>query len=203
MLSQVASITLPADTLEKMYKGEDLTAEDQEMVDRLPDVAESLLTDIPRIDEVRRILRYLTPPLPNDSADFESAVLGSKILKAVMDLDVLESQGVPETTALEMIRNGPELQDSRLLLALGSVFDANEEAAEIRDLYIRDLKSGMVLVDAVEGTDGRLLVAHGQEVSVGLLERLKNFSKNMGVKEPLRVMIPAAVADPEHVESGS
>lgn len=194
MLSQVACITLPVETLERLYKGEELGPEDQAMSDRLPEIAESLLGNVPRIDDVCAMLRHQNEPFEREAAGKEGIPLGSRILKAVIDLDVLESQDIPPETALEMIRAVPGEYDPRVLAALGSVNVATTCDEEILELSISELRSGMVLLDPVRGTDGRLLVAHGQEVSVGLLERLKNFSRNMGVKEPLRVTVglPAA-----------
>ncbi|MFQ5503885.1 MAG: HD domain-containing phosphohydrolase [Planctomycetota bacterium] len=189
MLSQAACITLPAETLERLHKGEELTANDEAMMNRLPEIAESLLADIPRIDEVRAILRHQKQPFEGGAVGRESAPLGSRILKTVLDLDALETRGIPPETALEMLRGRAGEYDPGVLLALGSASDAGESIEEIRELPVSELRSGMVLVDPVESTDGRLLVAHGQEVSVGLLERLRNFSENTGVKEPLRVAI--------------
>ena len=189
MLSQVACITLPVETLERLYAGEVLTPEDQAMVDRLPEIAESLLVDVPRIDDVRAILRHQNQPFDGDATGQDAAPLGSRILKAVLDLDVLESQDIPPETALEMVRGHSGVYDPGVLVALGVALDVNDCVEEIRELPISELTTGMILLDPVKGTDGRLLVAHGQEVSVGLLERLKNFSRNMGVKEPLRVAI--------------
>jgi len=182
MLSQVACITLPAETLERLYRGETLTAADQAMAERLPEIAQSLLADIPRIDEVRAILR-------DQDAPPEGAPLGSRILKAVLALDVLESQDVPPETALETLQARQGEFDPAVLVALGATSDEAGGAEQIQELAVAELRSGMVLVDPVEASDGRLLVAHGQEVSVGLLERLANFSQNVGVKEPIRVAV--------------
>ena len=56
MLSQIGYVALPQLTQEKIYKGEQLTSE-EEMVERVPTVVEQLLANIPRLDLVREILR--------------------------------------------------------------------------------------------------------------------------------------------------
>ena len=53
----------------------------------------------------------------------------------------------------------------------------------------------MMLVDPIKSTDGRLLVAHGQVVSVGLRKRLQNFRQNVEIKEPIRVAVPSTSAE--------
>src|SRR5271156_5457397 len=50
MLSQIACVTLPATTLDKLNKGETLEKPEQGMVDRMPAVVEQCLSNIPRID---------------------------------------------------------------------------------------------------------------------------------------------------------
>ena len=191
MLSQVACITLPPETLDRIYRGEELGPADREMADRLPEIAESLLADIPRIEEVRGILHYQNDPLEDGEAGPARIPMGSRILKAVLELDVLETQELPLPAALEVLRSRPGEFDPAVVVALGNLSEGEGAGEEIRELALSELRSGMVLVDPVEGTDGRLLVAHGQEVSVGLLERLMNFSQNMGVKEPIRVAVRA------------
>ena len=157
----------------------------------VPGIAESLLADIPRIEEVRGILHHLNDPLGDGEAGRGRIPMGSRILRAVLELDVLESQDLPLAAALEVLRGRPAEFDPAVVVALGNLSEDEGPGEEIRELALAELRSGMVLVDPVEGTDGRLLVAHGQEVSVGLLERLMNFSQNMGVKEPIRVAVRA------------
>ena len=192
MLSQVAGIALPSETLEKLHKGVTLTPAEQTMANRLPEIAKSLLADIPRIDEVRAILRHQSQAFEASGTGGERAPMGSRILKAVLDFDVLESQGIPPETALEILRERGGEYDPAVLLALDGTSQGIERGDPIREVPVSELRFGMVLLDPVEGTDGRLLVAHGQEVSIGLIERLTNFSENMGVKEPLRVVIPSS-----------
>src|SRR6202041_2738668 len=56
MLSQIGGLTLPAATVDKLYYGEPESAEERLMADRLPAVADSLLGNIPRLEEVRACL---------------------------------------------------------------------------------------------------------------------------------------------------
>ncbi len=196
MLSQVACITLPAEILEALHRGETLSPSDQAMADRLPEIAESLLVEVPRIDDVRAILRHQNAPPDGEADDHETVPLGSRILKAVLDLDVLESQEIPFESALDILRKDTNRYDSRVLLALADPSTGEEAVETILEVPVSGLRTGMVLIDPVRGVDDRLLVAHGQEVSIGLIERLINISRNMGVKEPLRVSYRSAADDP-------
>jgi len=57
-----------------------------------------------------------------------------------------------------------------------------------RDFNVGELKRGMVFADDVN-TEKRLLVARGQEVTSSLMERLQNFDSEVGVRQPLRVVL--------------
>ena len=58
MLSQIGCVILPPAVLEKMNAGGRLTEEEEGMVRRVPEVVEQVLSNIPRLEGVREILRY-------------------------------------------------------------------------------------------------------------------------------------------------
>jgi hypothetical protein len=109
-----------------------------------------------------------------------------------LDCDFLESQRIPLTAALDVLRGRANVYDPEVLRALDGVQQTEETGEEIREVSVSNLCVGMVLLDPVETVDGRLLVAHGQEVSAGVVERLQNFSQNVQLKEPLRVLVRIA-----------
>jgi hypothetical protein len=63
----------------------------------------------------------------------------------------------------------------------------------VEELYQAHLLPGMVFVQDVRTVSGILLISRGYEVTTSLLERIDNVSRNSGVKEPVRVMIPAGL----------
>ena len=65
------------------------------------------------------------------------------------------------------------------------------------------IRKALVLRDAVVDSSGRVRVGDGQEGSVGLLERLRNFSRSVGIKEPMRALVPSAEPPPRHTARGS
>jgi hypothetical protein len=54
----------PTKTAEKLYYGTTLTLEEQEMVERAPDITQQLVGHIPRLEPVRDILKARAEPLP-------------------------------------------------------------------------------------------------------------------------------------------
>jgi len=57
-----------------------------------------------------------------------------------------------------------------------------------RDFNVGELKRGIFFEDTAT-TEKRLLVARGQEVTSSLMERLQNFDSEVGVRQPLRVVL--------------
>ena len=52
----------------------------------------------------------------------------------------------------------------------------------------------MILRDNLFTKNGMLLVPKGNEVTPALIERIANFSRKMGVREPIPVTVPAVPA---------
>ena len=58
-----------------------------------------------------------------------------------------------------------------------------------RELKIQDLALGMSFLDDVRTASGTLLIARGHDVTLGVLERIRNFHHSVGVREPIRVNV--------------
>lgn len=190
MLSQICLVTLPPATLEKLNAGEALSEHEKAMTARLPEVSEQLLAGIPRLDEVRELLRFAlgrgdAARKPGTSPE----PLGAAALRAALDLDRLESTGLSPALALETLRGRaghypePVLESLRFMLGEGGA------ARAVQELPVKGLAVGMVLAEEVRTAAGGLLIASGQELTLSLLERLKNFAAGVGIKEPVRVVV--------------
>lgn len=195
MLSQVARISLPPETLEKYLAGESLAENEVAMVEKLADVGESLIVDIPRLDEVREILRY-------QNADFSAAAdripLGARILRVSLDLEMLLERGLSFEDASDTLSHRTGAYDPAVLDAMVSQSTAAYETLEVS---VGDLQAGMVLLTPVMARRGGLLVAQGQEVSVGMIERLQNFAAGDGVEEP--IVVKRELQAPEFALTGT
>ncbi len=178
MLSQLGSISLPEETVEKYYYGQDLSSEEQAMVARMPKVTEDLLSNIPRLEPVREILSASNRP-PNS--------MGAHILKVAVEFDEFESKGLSAQFALDTMRGRKETYDSKVLYTFVEIKGAATKKQEIMEIPLRAMRVGMVFTDDVRTTTGVLLVSRGYEVTPSFLERVKNFREGF-VKEPLRVV---------------
>lgn len=205
MLSQIGCVTLPPEVLDKLYHGNPVTAEEREMIDRVPKVTVQLLSHIPRLDPVLNILRYQSKQYngagsPEDHLHGEALPWGARALKLIFDLDLLETQNVPGAEALEILRNRPGWYDPAMLTALAEAYGEAGHQGEIQEVTLRELRPGMAFAEDVKTLRGLLLIARGQEVTPGLMERIMNFSPGLGVKEPVRVLLSHASASSAEVK---
>jgi response regulator RpfG family c-di-GMP phosphodiesterase len=190
-LSQVGCISLPPGLAEKLFYGQPLAPAEQAMADKVPELADQLLGNIPRLEPVREILgavrrRYDGADDPYSVVKGEGIPLGARMLRIAVDLDELEASGLSAAQALAAMQERVGVYDPALLERLAS--DVGEDGqAEVRELPVAALKPGMVLVSDVWSKAGVLLVARGYTVSEGLLQRLRNLAP--GVKEPVRVTV--------------
>jgi response regulator RpfG family c-di-GMP phosphodiesterase len=194
MLSQIGCITLPPGTHEKLYYGKPLTNEETEMVSHLPALAVQLLESIPRIESVRSVLQCQalnfdgtgTPPgLPTG----EAIPLGARVLKIVGDYDAIESAGNEPDLAVGAMRTRKGRYDPKLLDAFIRL-KSDAPLQGLCEMTLAGVRPGMFLAQGVTSATGLLLVARGQEVTVGLLQRLRNLPKG-SVREPVTVFVPA------------
>jgi len=195
MLSQIGCVTLPPHTADKLYHGEELTEPELQMTARLPKVTEGLLAHIPRLEPVRAILSFSLRPyreLAPLADQAESTVRwGSCALKIALDFDALESKDGSPAVALKIMRGRTGSYDPAILEAFAHLCGCQDKS-RILEVSAGEVQLGMVFANDVETLRGMLLIARGQEVTPSLLERIRNFSAGVGLKEPIRITASAA-----------
>lgn len=182
MLSQLGTISLPAETIERLRDGRALHEDEKEMVARVPQLTEQILSAIPRLEPVREMIR-LTTKLPRVPREVDPLILlGAKILRLVTDFDLLDNNS--QEAAIATMRGRGDTYDAGLLSAFAEMLGAKEGL--IREVSLRGLQIGMVFAEDVRARTGMLIVARGYEVNLSFLERLRNFLPGT-IVEPLKV----------------
>jgi FixJ family two-component response regulator len=181
LLSQLSSIALPHETVEKLYYGAALTSAERAMVDRAPEVTQQLLGHIPRLDLVRRMLavqpaRGDAHRAPPSEVDPEEQLVrrGVQLLKGALELDVLEAQGMSGTGIAAALRAHAKDYEAPVLEALLDVCAERPGPEAAKELPLTEVLPGMVLAADVKTTTGALFAARGCEVTRGFLERAGN-----------------------------
>lgn len=194
LLSQIGWITVPEDIAEKVHYGQPLAEAEEAMLDRLPAVAEQLLAHIPRLETVRAIVanqRNPKPPPEGAGGDREAQLVarGAQILRAAIDFDLLDRQGLGKSGALDILRGRTGQYEPEVLDALAAGASVERSLDLMLEVLLRKVHVGMIFVEDVKLTNGTLLVARGFEVTQGFVERARNFKPGT-VREPVRVILP-------------
>jgi response regulator RpfG family c-di-GMP phosphodiesterase len=194
-LSQIGCVMLPESALLKLYKGQELSGEESQLFAMHPFIGSDLLSHIPRMQTIAKIIANQEKNFDGsgspqeESGRGEDIPLGARILKVVLDFDMLKSRGISDGEAYGRLAKRPGRYDPDVLSALREILAARSRDEE-RTVRAGELVDGMILAEDVRIMDGRMLVARGYEVNRTLRERIKNFSEKPGIKEPVRVIVP-------------
>jgi response regulator RpfG family c-di-GMP phosphodiesterase len=208
LFAQIGWFTLPPETSHKLYYGQALSPSEQAMADHQSTVTERLLAEIPRLEPVREILRSKDKPFDRSGEAHEvsrghAIPWGARALKIVSDFDGLESQGYSAKEALATLRTRVGWYDPDILQALEKLRGAEScDAATLR-LPLGTVQPGMVLAEDVKTPSGTLLMARGQEVTQGLVARIKNLALDSQVLDLVRVVASGPPSLPPPLEDRS
>jgi response regulator RpfG family c-di-GMP phosphodiesterase len=192
MLSQLGYISLPPQLVEKLYYGENLTPEEKILASGVPAVAMTLLGHVPRLEPVIQILAALSW---NDEkiAELGDGTIGTgaRILALVLEYDNLVTQGHSTDVAVQTLRQRPLRYGAQMIEQFATHLGAGAGGNELRNMPLRSVQPGMIIMQDVRTHLGTLLVARGFEVSTTFLERIPNFGPEL-MRESVKVMVPAA-----------
>lgn len=195
MLSQIGCVTLPAETLDKLYKGEVLSGPEKVTVDHMPVVVEKCLSNIPRIESVITILhlsacQFAHPKQHPGIAIAGEIPWGARALKIALDFDLLEAGGNPAEHPMAVMRGREGWYDPQILEAFAGIRGISQEKTMLLECNVPDITVGMTFGEDLKSGKGLLLIARGQEVTATLLERMRNFSTELAIREPVRMLLP-------------
>jgi response regulator RpfG family c-di-GMP phosphodiesterase len=195
LLSQLGCLTLPRDIVRRAIKGRALTDEEAALFRGHPAQAAEMVLRIPRMEGVSEIIAFQDKHfdgqgLPDDARKEEDIPLGSRILKVLLDFDVLVESGLSKAKAMEELNGRPGRYDPAVLTALDMIL-GDEVRYEQQGVTIYGLQPGMILhEDVLSRRSGRRLLGKGQELSESLISSLRNYNRAYGVREPITVIVP-------------
>jgi response regulator RpfG family c-di-GMP phosphodiesterase len=194
MLAPLGTVTIPRDLIIKQANDESLLANERQVLESVPEVAHRLIQNIPRMDEVSRIILYQNKNFdgsgfPYNEVQGTEIPLGARLLRILSDLIQLEDWGHPATEVVTYMRKKAQLYDPHLLdLALGTI--ATEKTTVKQTLKVCQIHAGMVLAEDVCLRNGALLIRSGQVISNTLKERLINYFFTNRIGEEIQVLAP-------------
>jgi hypothetical protein len=194
MLSQIGYLSLPMQLVEKLYYGEPLTPEEKILAAGVPDVAMQLLENVPRLEPVIQILAALNWPEEAIMRLGDGTIgLGARILGLVLEYDTLVTQGHSVDVAVQTLRRRASRFTQGLIEKFGTHLGAGSGKDEAREIALKGIQPGMVIMQDIRTHLGTLLVPRGFEVTSPFLERIRNFGPEL-LAEKVRVVVPAAKA---------
>ncbi|KPK74639.1 MAG: hypothetical protein AMJ79_13555 [Phycisphaerae bacterium SM23_30] len=194
LLSQIGCVTLPQVILNKIYGRRELNYTEQKMFNSHPRVGCKLLANIPRLELVARMIAgqldsfQEQPDIKTLTPDEQIVVIGAQMLKIAIDFDQLVVRTISPGGALTILRKRKKDYNPRILDTLNS-FKGSEIEVEVKECTVEELEIGMITDEHIKSNKGTMLVPMGHEVTYTVLERLRNFAKGVGVREPIRVRV--------------
>jgi hypothetical protein len=189
LMSQIGCITLPPDILHKLYAGVELSPDEREMYEQHPDVGRRLFAHIPRMELVAGMVGMQLFPMAEyeeDPVSPDDAVIcrGAQMLKVVIDYDLLSYQGLSHYAILQRMKKTSGLYNPDILNILAGL-KIEKCQGKVVNLKIKDIQTGMIAEEDVFANNGVLVIPKGQFVTWQILQGLYNFSKQVGIKEPI------------------
>lgn len=194
MLSQIGCVAVPDEILAKVDRGETLTRAEAETYNGHPALGRSLVANIPRLEGVAEIIGFQECHFDGLGERVgEDIPLGSRILKVALDFDRLTSAGNAPDIALAILNDRAGWYDPAIVTALRAAL-AIEQLHVVRRVRVHELVDGLTLAEDVRSIHGTLLCARGQEVTPSMRARLRTYMANVGVQGPIKVFVPAEMA---------
>lgn len=194
MLAPLGVVTIPRDLMIKQANGETLLSAERQVIDSIPEVAHRLIRNIPRMEEVSRIVLYQNKNYdgsgyPIDDIKEQDIPLGSRVLRILSDMIELEDCEQSPVEVVSCMRRKAHLYDPHLLdLALGSM--AQAQTTVRKTIEVLKIHVGMILAEDVCMQNGALLIRGGQIISNSLKERLINYYLTNRIAEKIDVLAP-------------
>lgn len=195
MLCQLGRLTVPDSVLAKAASNLPLTRSEQVMIRSIPEGSARILSNIPELKRIGIIVYWQDKNFdgtgfPLTDLDGRTIPVASRVIRVARDFEKLVETGLSSDEARLRLHSQDRWYDPAVI----AVLDAQlvEEAAEVsvraRTVGLSDLRIGMEILEDISTTDDLLIVVGaGTEITGSMLERLHNFARIKGIREPLVV----------------
>jgi response regulator RpfG family c-di-GMP phosphodiesterase len=186
-LLHVGYVGVPDRVLAAADRGKPLDEEEQNLIDKAPQLALKLIRQIPRLDLVRDIIDKLDRPAiyPIDSNQLPC---GSRLIRIARDFDLLVAHGIPRPQVYDQLRHRANRYDPKYFEALGRIVE-RQLRPESRQVALHELTPNMVLENDLFSTSGRFLLRQGNTISSPMRLRLETMVNTGEVLPTFRVLV--------------
>lgn len=192
-LSHIGCVSVPPEIMEKAFRRQRLTAEEQEVLSSQGAIGRRLLVKIPRLTSVAEMVAQQELPWP-ETGTADPMIIGAHLLRVVLDFDDQVQQGKSLAEARANMFGRREY-NPRFVDALRRIqVDASKN--RLRLVSLNGLKPGMTIESDLYSKSGVLLLAKGHEVTESAIARLESFASLFGIAEPISVIVLGADLEP-------
>ncbi|MCB0353600.1 MAG: response regulator [Bdellovibrionales bacterium] len=205
LVSKIGTLALPLDLRTKLEKGQLLTNDERESVDRHPESGSAFLKAIPRLESVSRMVLYQSKNFdgtgfPVDDVKGEEIPLGARVLRVLQELHALSGSESNFESLFSQLEGARGVFDPEVLEAVKAAFlqradhffgaklkepaneqqkleEAQQRYTDPEECLIEGLEVGMIPIKEIRAKSGVLLLQPGAKISEANLERVKGYHR--------------------------
>ncbi|MEA4906440.1 MAG: response regulator [Anaerolineaceae bacterium] len=199
LLSQIGSVSMPKEILDKLENGESLLPTERSMYQTQARVGCDLLDNIPRLHLVAEGIFYQYKlyngeGYPANGVKRDAIPWIGRLLKVLFDFDELNRQYNNPMLAVAEMQKQTTWYDPQILTALhieliGMKVNKPKKMVE-RFIKAEDIRTGMIMARDVFDLKHHTLITKGTEVSKVMEARLLNYARYKNIIEPIFILVP-------------
>ncbi|WP_165440664.1 response regulator [Rubripirellula amarantea] len=191
MLCEVGCISLNEEILQKLHYGEPLTAHEQLEFARHPELGSKLVSRIPRLENIGRLIAAQLRPFSDamDYPDEAELIQRANYLHVSLEYDRLLQAGISPLRAAATIRLAPR-KFSPTIAGVLSKHVEQQLAMEVEEVSVSALRPGMVTDCNIETRDGTVVVTKGQQLTELQVSQIRRLGSQ--IRQPIFVNVQAA-----------
>ena len=175
IFSYLGYLTLPDSELEKIYNAEELSPEVQMIISGFPAFVEDILSRIPRIKRVSKIVALLAEDNFLSDRENKKEGLAASVIRLAQTYENCLSRGMGKKDILDGIKKHTERYSPRILKTLGDVLEQTQAPTQKLRIKCSDLKEGMCLQEELRLPNGTLVAPKGMEVTYHFIRMIDNY----------------------------
>ena len=193
LLSLMGCVTLPDELTKKVTSLTRLNEEESTLYEQHPLRGAQLIEKIPRMKTVAGSIKYQHKyfdgsGFPEDDVKGELIPTGARILRVLLDFDLLESAGLHPSVAIEKLEGRSEKYDPKVVAALKSCHSESGDSEEL-EVTVHQVEDNMILAQDVVTNTGALLMCKGQKTTPSVKARLVNSWQGRTIGPKVRVLV--------------
>ena len=173
-------LTLPESAQQKVYHGESLSTEIEQVIESFPTFVSNLLKGIPRLNKIRKIIELIGSDYEEPADEFGEEHMIASIIRLAQEYNILESQSLSKGEIFEKIRRMETVFLPGSIDALANTRELSGGFMESSVVSMIELQPGMRLMEELRLSDGKMLAPLGAMVSLSFVQTIQSHLAALG-----------------------